>query len=253
MSVTLDSLNAGWKSVCKTVLGQQVGDLDNFSAYLAQNTKPLLKEKSDFSKKDIYTASIYSKGSNFATYDDKPELGKIKLDVNSLNDLDSILERLAEISWYCGNKVLGKSSNCEQVDNITDSHYVYNSHEILTSNYIAHSELMINCKYLFGCVSNGETQYGIKVSESFRSTRLFESTLMLNSSDMYYCYYARGCADCMFSFNQHSKRRLIGNNQLDAGKYKQYKAELLEQVSSNLKSKKEVLGIAQIMGAEYGK
>jgi hypothetical protein len=160
---------------------------------------------------------------------------------------------LEEISWYCGNKILGKSSNCEQVDNITDSHYVYNSHEILTSNYIAHSELMINCKYLFGCVSNGETQFSIKSTETFRSTRLFESTVMLNCSDMYYCYYSRGCADCIFSFNQHSKRRLIGNNQLEVDKYKQCKNELLEQIMDDLKSKKKVLGIAQIMGSENAK
>ena len=232
------TLDKEWRSATRILFSRDIGPLRDFQSYLKRLPSPLRAEKSALSAQAAYFSSHYAKGSKFALFEEKEKLQKLKLPTSSLRDLDSILQNLGEISYYAGSKVLGNSSNCALSDNVIDSSFVLDSHEILTSAYVAYSELTINCKHLFGCSSIGDSQFCVNSCEFSNAARIFESVDVYDSRDAYYCYYCRNCADCLFSFNQYSKKNLIGNVQFEKTKYGEMKADLLRQLTDELLSKR---------------
>jgi len=248
MSEPYDTLDKEWKQACQILFMRELGPLKDYASFLSRYPDSLRKEKSALSKQDAYFSSQYAKGSKFALFDEKTELGRMKLPISALNDIDSIRQAVGEIAYYAGSKVLGNSSHCEASDNVIDSFFVLHSHEILTSAYVAYSELTINSKHLFGCSSIGDSQFCVKACEFSGAARIFESVNAYDSRDLYYCYYCRNCADCIFSFNQHSKHNLIGNVQMEKSKYMEMKTELLCQLGDDLQGRKTALSLADLAG-----
>jgi hypothetical protein len=67
-------------------------------------------------------------------------------------------------------------------------------------------------------------------------------------SDCYYSHNLSNCQDCLFSFNLKNARNCIGNLQLSPEKYKAKKEELLSQLVDELKSKKSIPSLVEIVG-----
>ena len=248
MTEPYDTLDKEWRSASRIIFGRDLGPLKDYSSFLHHYPQPLGKEKSALSKQDTYLSSHYAKGSKFALYDEKAELRELRLPVGALRDIDSIRQHLGEIAYYAGSKVLGNSSNCHGSDNVIDSSFVLDSHEILTSAYVAYSELSINSKHLFGCSSIGDSQFCVNACEFSNAARVFESVNAYDSRDVYYCYYCRNCFDCLFSFNQHSKHHLIGNVAFEKEKYGEMKADLLRQLADELVAKKSAPHLSDFGG-----
>ena len=248
MTEPYDTLDNEWRALGRILFSRDLGPLKDYSSFLHHYPDPLRKEKSAISKHDVYLSSHYAKGSKFALFDEKDKLRKLQLPANALRDIDSIFQAMGEIAYYSGSKVLGNSSNCALSDNVIDSSYVLDSHEILTSAYVAYSELTINCKHLFGCSSIGDSQFCVNSCEFSGAARIFESVDAYDSRDLYYCYYCRNCSDCLFSLNQHSKHNLIGNVQFEKSKYLEMKADLLRQLTDELVAKKTAPFLSDLAG-----
>ncbi|MCX6770260.1 MAG: hypothetical protein NT051_06355, partial [Candidatus Micrarchaeota archaeon] len=180
--------------------------------------------------------------------DEKPRLPAQKFSPNDIKDIDSLLRAARECAYYCGSKAIGNSRHVALSDNVTDSFFVYASHNITKSEYIAYSELTIKSKHLFGAAAAGESEFCIGLSEGSLAQRVFESAQVQASSDLYCCFFARSCHDCMFSFGQQSKRFMIGNNQLGRESYLPLKKELLSQMAGVLRSKKKGMSLSEIAG-----
>ncbi|HQT45421.1 MAG TPA: hypothetical protein PLO51_05560, partial [Candidatus Micrarchaeota archaeon] len=112
----------------------------------------------------------------------------------------------------------------------------------------AYSDLLISSKHVFGSSSMGYSSFCLNCTEANRASRIFESGISIDSSDLHYCFYSRGCHDCMFSFNQNSKKCMIGNNQLEKGRYASMKNELLGQIRADALAGKKLPSLADIMG-----
>ena len=198
-------------------------------------------------KRDKYIAPCPAR-SKFISTDEKARLPSQKFSPNDIKDIDSLLRAARECAYCCGNKAIGNSKYVERSDNVTDSFFVYASHNITKSEYIAYSELSIKSKHQFGSAATGESEFCIGLSESSIASRVFESAQVQTCSDLYCCFFARNCHDCMFSFGQEAKRFMIGNNALSREQYLPLKKELLSQMASLLRAKKKGLHLSDIVG-----
>ncbi len=240
-------LDKSFRAACKVLFWQEIGGLKECSSLFSYARAPK-KERSMISGKDIYVCAPYWEKSRFISLDEKSLLPAPKFSPNDIKDVDSLLRAARENASYCGNKIIGNSGHCARCDNVTDSFFVYASHNVTKSEHIAYSELVIKSKHLFGSSAVGESEFCMGLSEGSLAKRAFESAQVQTCSDIYCCFFTRNCKECMFSFGQHSKMFMVGNNQLGRKEYVLLKKELISQMALMLKSKKRGLLLSDIVG-----
>ena len=246
----ISALDRSFRSTCRTLFGEEVGDLLENEAHFT-NAMPMKKAKSALSGASVSYIAPYGKSAKLISMEEKQRLPAQKFSQNDIKDIDSLLRAARECAYYCGSKAIGNSKYVDYSDNVTDSFFVYASHNVTKSEYISHSELVIKSKHLFGAAAAGESEFCIGVSESSLAKRVYESAQLQACSDMYCCFFARNCHDCMFSFGQQSKANMIGNNALERARYVLLKKELISQMAGLLKSKKG-LRMSAILGVPDG-
>ncbi len=247
----LAAIDRSFKSACRAIFGQEIGSLRE-NERLFTYAAPMKKGKSALSGAEVSYIAPYPARAKLISMEEKPRLPPPKFSPNDIKDIDSLLRAARECAYYCGSKAIGNSKYIERSDNVTDSFFVYASHNITKSEYIAYSELVIKSKHQFGSSAVGESEFCMGLSESSLAKRVFESAQVQTCSDIYCCFFARNCRDCMFSFGQQSKMFMIGNNQLEKASYVPLKKELLSQMAAMLKSKKKGLLLSDIVGGRDG-
>ncbi len=245
-------VNDAWKRTCKVLFGDEIGELQDFEKYLKKNNEPIFSKKSVISGKNVTIADEYfCPSASFIGNSEVPQFeknsGNIRLDLNQIKDIDSILNAVSEKLVYSGNVLLGDYSGIENSHRCTDSHFVRDSHDIVQSKYIAYSTLLRICEYSFGCCFTAEGKFGIKSTQFYQSNRCFEAIMTMICSDCYYTANLEGCQNCIFCFNLKSKNHCIGNLELPKDKYNAIKAGLVEQIREQLRAKKDVIGIVELL------
>jgi len=241
-------LGKSFRSACRVLFGRELGGMDEFEPFLSRYADPVKSARSFISKKKVYFTSPYSKDAAFIALEEQGKLREITISINDIKDIDSLFDAAGEIAVYCGSKSFGNSQQNAEFDSIFDSSFIYKSHDVMRSEYVAYTNLTINSKHLFGCSSNGESTFLLNVSETFRAHRSFESGMLINASDVFYSYYLKNCQNCLFCFNQISKRRCIGNNELPKEKFDSLKGSLVSQIADELKTKKSVPSLVELVG-----
>ena len=246
-SPLLSALDRSFRSTCRALFGEEIGGLKD-CRHLFTYAANMKKGKSALSGSDVSFIAPYPIRAKLIGMDEKAGLPAQKFSPNDIKDIDSLLRAARECAYYCGNKAIGSSLYVERSDNVTDSFFVYASHNITKSEYIAYSELSIKSKHQFGSAATGESEFCIGLSESSVASRVFESAQVQTCSDIYCCFFARNCHDCMFSFGQQAKRNMVGNNALARERYLPLKKELLSQMAGMLREKKKGLQLSEIVG-----
>lgn len=245
-------LDYAWRSTCKSILGDEIGPLEDYASYLKKYIPPVKISKSELSGKDVAFTGDYPPGIKVISNDEMAQYAEVileaNLNINEIKDIDSILDSVSEKIYYTGNTILGKSSAVSHSNRIVDSQYVYDSHEIFRSQYVAYSYIMNHSKYMFGTQSVGEAEFGIQCHEIWRTAPTMECLLVYNSSFCIYSANLDNCTDCLFSFNLRSKRRCIGNLELPQDKYNSLKEKLQEDIRATLDSRKDLPLIMEIIG-----
>jgi hypothetical protein len=235
------------------MFGGEVGELSEFADWLSDGLELTYSAKSALSGKPVsYSSKKYLKDAKWISFEEvdfgkKFELPE-SLKLDEIKDIDSIAQVLSDRFQYTGNVILGNSAFVDGSSNISDSHYIYNSSQSGDSKYLAYSNLSRLCEYIFGSSAPGESSYCIKCNDTYRVKRCFELWQSVSSFDCYYVFSVMNCADCMFSFNLRSKRYAIGNQVLERNKYLKIKESLLEQMRDELKSKKRLPSLIDIVG-----
>ncbi|MFH1448139.1 MAG: hypothetical protein ABIG39_04710 [Candidatus Micrarchaeota archaeon] len=239
-------INSAWKSTCSLLLGGEIGELEEFGPYLRHyHYVPYMEQKSVISgKKVIIGTDRYGKNPKLISQDEIDYDKKFSLNINEIKDIDSLIESLQNRFHYTGNKVFGNSKFIEDVDNCTDSFYVYKSHNIVTSKYIAYSAFIReDSEYIFGCSTLLKARHLIRAIGGYNFVRCFDSNLITNCSDMFFSVNCHGSTECMFSFNLKSKRYCIGNLDLEKGKYLETKKKLLSEIRGRLRKDKRFISV----------
>jgi hypothetical protein len=245
-------INAAWKSTCRILLGDEVGGMLEFEDYLKGYVDPVSKRKSSISGKETAIPSEnLCKGARIISHDEMPEYEKrtaaLKLDINDLKDIDSIVEAAQERAYYCGNIALGNSGNVERSNRCINAFHVYESQDVYDSKYIAYSCTLRYSECIFGSNGIGETKFAIKNFETYQDSRCVETVRTYTSSGCYFTANVEASSNCMFTFNVRNKNWMIGNNQFSIEEYGKLKEKLLEDMRETLRDKKGMPSILDII------
>ncbi len=235
-----DVLDKAWKSTCRVVLGGEVGELKDYEGWLGEYLPPVGKRKSHVSGRDVTLANPdYPDGARFVSMEEIGERKADPLSINDIKDIDSIVRAVSEQWEYTGNRVQGNSSGVESSDIVVDSQSVSGSTDVGQSQYVFSSFMVrSNSKYVFGSGWCGKTQFAIRHVGGFNNTRILESSVVTESSDIFFSHNMVGCMDTMFSFSQRNRRHCIGNLELPKEKYASLKSKLLAEIREEMERKK---------------
>ena len=245
-------LNKSWKNTCKIILGEEVGDLLDFRNYLKRYTDPIDKRKSGISGKEVTISSErIPKDAPLIGYDELIAYEKatsgIKLNINEIKDIDSLLQAARDKIYYSGNIVLGNSSNTILSHRCVNTNYALECQDVYDGKYVAFTTSIRNPEYSFGCCFGGDIQFCIKILDPYKISRSMELFHCNVASDCYYSASLEDCTNCMFSFNQRNKHYLIGNLQLDKDRYADLKKKLVGEIVDSMKKRKSAPSIIDVI------
>ncbi len=247
-------INSAWKSTCKVLLKEEIGDLKGYEYYLKKFMGPVsAKRKSVLSGKQVTTADDdFGLPTRFISNSEREQYAKLyskPFDINRIKDIDSAIQELEERFIYSGDIVLGKSVAVENCQRCTDVSDTYWSQDVSDSRNIAYCSMLRYSTFVFGSDCTGEIDFVIKNFQGWKSRRLMETTNTQYCSDVYFSANMRYSAECMFCFNQEGKRNMIGNLQLGKDEYSKLKQKLVEDIRGELGSKKDIVSINELLGA----
>ena len=102
---TYDGINNAWKSACRILLGDEIGDLEQIEDYLYRYIGHINEKKSVISDKPVtISGSEICDNGKIIENEEIEEyellLKSVKLDIDSIKDVDSILEAVGEKLYY---------------------------------------------------------------------------------------------------------------------------------------------------------
>jgi len=251
-----EPLNKAWKDTCRILLGQEVGELDDFSAYLRRHVEPLERRNSAISGKEVAVSSDkIPKGAPVIAYDEIEEYGKMvarPMDVDKIKDLDSLVENTREMAYYAGNIVLGNSRGAAGSHRCVNVCHALECKDVYDGKYIAYTSSIRSPEYSFGCCFGGDIQFCIKALDPYKQIRCMETFHCNVASDSYYSATLEDCTNCIFSFNQKNRHYMIGNVSLPRDRYAALKAKLVGEIADELRRKKSLPSIIGIISGKGG-
>lgn len=250
MGEPLDTLDRKWRAACRVVLGQEVGQLEDYLEWLGSHiAQPQFRKSSLSGKRTAYSTHEYSEGAKWISLDEVNFEKQFEpLSINEMKDVDGVIQAVSERIAYAGNIVLGNSDQISDCSNVSDSHYMHKCTTLGDSKYMAECHWGRENESCFGCHGPGESQFMIACGESYRAKRCFEAWSCHSSSDLYYSHNLQNCSECLFSFNLKNARHAVGNLKLAADKYAGIKAKLLSEIADELKGGKKAPLLVDIMG-----
>ncbi|MFH1470839.1 MAG: hypothetical protein ABIF01_03760 [Candidatus Micrarchaeota archaeon] len=243
-------LDKRWRNTCKVVFGEDAGPLSEYEVWLRGLIQTPKYRKSSVSGKEIaYSTFEYQDGSKWIGFDEVNFNKKFEpLSINDMKDIDSLAESIQERVLYAGNIILGNSAYVEKSSNISDSFYMYETGILTDCKYLAYCNFGRQNEDLFGTHAPGESSFCIRCTQTVRLKRGFEAWNCINSSDCYYSYNLIDCNECFFCFNLKNRRHSIGNLGLERTKYLGIKRKLLSEITQELKSKKRLPSLLELVG-----
>ncbi len=252
-SVAYAALDKAWKSTCRVVLGEPIGDLNDYKDYLMKYVEPSFEKKSIISGKKVTVSSPkFCKTARFISNDERQKYidstKNMKLDINQIKDIDSLIDSLSEKFIYSGNQWIGKCSGVVESHKCIDSHQIYHCVDIYNCKHMVYSSMLRYCDYVFGSNWGSLSKFIISSFEIFNQTRCMETLDVWNSQDCYFCATLENCNDCLFSFNLKNKRNLIGNLEFPRDEYLKNKQKLLSDIRDRLVKDRKIPSIIDILG-----
>ncbi|MFA5930595.1 MAG: hypothetical protein WC861_06960 [Candidatus Micrarchaeia archaeon] len=237
MSETFSNVNKRFKSACKSVFGQEIGELSDYAEWLSEEMRPVIRGKSCLSGKDVTFSSPFPpKDGKFVAFSEVDFFTRpLALKSSDLEGISAVKKAIKERIIYCGNVVLGNSMNVESSTNVIDCLDVYGSEHIAYSKGVGYTCEGSYNESIFGCNGIGQSSFLIRCFGLQKSTRCFECMRSDSCSDCFLSAGLNGCKDCIFCFNLKNKQYCIGNAQLSREEYSQVKERLISEIVSALK------------------
>lgn len=249
MSEVLEQqLNERFRATMRVLFGKEIGELPEYREYLLSEVHKPLTRKSHVSGKEVFfSREHYAEKARFA---DLAEIAADprEVDINDVKDLESLLRALNENLVYCGNNNIGMSMHVEKSDVCADSVFILNSHQLMSSKYVAYSHGIRAGENIFGSMWCGNNSFLVRCQGLFNCARGFESYLCVNARSTCFSFNCRNCSEMLFSFNQVSKKNAIGNLELAPEKYMALKQKLMGEVADALARKKQYPNLFELAG-----
>ena len=257
MSRPSNELDSAWKSTCRLLLGQEIGDLEGYEENLQYLIPPIVNRTSALSGREVAVDEGFITPAQRIISSDEAEayhkeMEKKPFDINSIKDIDSLLEAARERAYYAGNIYLGNTKNAAGSNHVFESYEVCASQQVFQSKYVAHSYIARYAENIYGCLDNVKSRFSINSYEVFESSRLVETYRTYSSSDCYYTCNLEDCQDCLFCFNLRKKNRHIGNIGLERGRFMELKTKLVQEMRQRFEKDRELPSIIDIVSEVDG-
>jgi len=248
----LNRFDKVFNSTTKLLFNSEFGhSLLSLKEYLTRMIpKPKIKKAGDGSF--VYFSSpFYSDSANYISFNKQKPNSNSHISIDDLKDLDSLLGAVGENFSFCGNYIYGNSSNVVDSDSCENGVNISNSYQVLEyGKYIVYSYGIRASNYIFGSAWSGSNDFLIRCQGLFFSKLCFESYLSNHSSNLYFSFNCTDCNESLFSFNQSSKRYIIGNTSLEKSKYYSIKEKLLSEFIDEFKKNKSFPSLFDFVGGE---
>ena len=250
---TLLVLEKHWASTCQLIFGGEVGKLEDFVALMSRDIALPTYRKSSLSGKEVAAAQAIPAGARVAAYEELLVQSKsnARLSINDIKDMDSLVRAMGEDAVYAGNIMQGECSGAYLSNRVLSSHFIYRSHDVIHSKYVAYSHALKYCESCFFNDSMAKDRFSARCFDIYESNSMFECVRVYTSARCYFCADMDDCSDCLFSFNLRSKRRCIGNLALPLEKFSGLKEKLVGEMREALGARKGTPSILDIIGAGH--
>ena len=247
-------INDAWKATCRVVLKREIGGIGEYEAYLKKYVGPVRNTRRSCLSGSVVTTADDDCGEEvrYISNAEREQYWKLHsspFPIDDIKDIDSLMRAIGERFIYSGGIVLGTSSDVGTSNRVADVHCVHNSQDISDCKYVAHCAMLRRSSYIFGSDCTGEIDFVIKNFQGWRSRRMLETANTQYASDAYYCANVRQSQEIMFSFNQDAKRFMIGNVELPRERYMALKEKLVAEIAGELERKKDIVALAELLGA----
>ena len=246
---------SAWKRTCSVLLGQEAGELPEFEQYLQLVTEKTRKVRSCLSGREVYAPEFnFPSCARFISADEIPsfekKLSAMPLSINEIKDFDSLVSAMSERVCYSGNVVLGNSGSVERSSRCMNVWFATGCADVYDSKFAAFCSDLRYVEFMFGCSIGSESSFCIHSMEMFRVQRCMETLRTYTSRDCYYTASCDDCHDCMFCFNLKDRKSSIGNIELPKEKYAQMKGKLVSEMLDDMRKKKSVRTIIDIINGD---
>jgi hypothetical protein len=251
INTTYETLNRSWNSMCRLLLGEEIGEMKEYEKWLTQYLEPMRAERSAISGKDVYVAvQDYCKGAKFISLEDTQTTKPTPLSINEIKDIDSIIDAFHERFLYSGNIILSNSRDVSQSTNIQNSFHVLRSNYIWDSEYVGFSSMVRGGKHLLGVNNDAYSSFMLSSMECYKNTRSLELWECFDCSESYFTFGSWNCQNIFFSFNLRNRRNAIGNIELQRDKFLSLKGKLIEEMRDELKRNKSLPSLFELVSAD---
>ncbi|MFA5105765.1 MAG: hypothetical protein WC506_02275 [Candidatus Micrarchaeia archaeon] len=249
-----ETLDRQWHAACKLVFGREIGSLANYKKWLCTYSEPTMRVESGTGGGSVTMGNAnYPPGARFEPLSAMHFSGRGEaLSINDIKDIDSIARAASEKFAYCGDIVLGNSSNVSESSNVADSHCILGSSIVNDSKYAAYSHKIRTNESTFGSNTDAFSKYSVMCVAGHKNNRAFEAHFSYVCSDCYYTSRVQNCSDCMFCFGIENMRNRIGNIALEKGKYAQLKSKLMSEAADILEQKGRIFSLLDIISIAAG-
>lgn len=236
-SEAFSNVNKRFKSACKAVLGQEIGEMPDYAGWLQGERRPVFRGKSCLSGNGVtFSFPFPPKDGKFVGFSEVDFFARPPaLKGSDLMDMQSIIKAIKGRIVYSGNVVLGNSMNVENSTNVIDCLDVYESEHTAYSKGMGYTCEGSYNESLFGCNGIGYSSFLIRCFGLQKSARCFECMRSDSCSDCFFSAGLSACKDCIFCFNLKNKQYCVGNAQLTREEYLQVKERLISEMVSTLK------------------
>jgi len=242
-------LDNRWKATMKILLGEEVGSMKEYEAWLLGRNRPMVNRKSSVSGKEVSFVLPDYPQSRILSLDEIDFSQKFApLSINDVKDIDSIAAAVKERAYYTGNINLGNSKFIEGSTDVIESFYVYESGQVSFSKYIAYGYNLEYSECVFGAMNYGNSSFCTQISNAIKMVRSMELYSCANCQDSYYSHRLFNCRDSMFCFNLRNASHAIGNLKLPPDKYMALKKKLVSEMAAELKKNKSLPSLIDVVG-----
>jgi hypothetical protein len=229
----------------KLVLGKEHGDMTQFERWLTRDIMRCEQAVSCASGQPI-TVWAYA---NYMTFPKKrllsleeSELLGERLAISKESALQITLgnaaDEISPIAYFSPEWHVGEETNVIESPLNVRSSNIYKCVLAVESKNSALSYIPRNSENSFGSYLIRLSSFTIRCFQSAKLRRCFECDSCRDCSDLLFCHNCESCNDCMFCFNAKNLRYAIGNCEMPRDEYLKVKARILEEVNSELSSKK---------------
>ncbi|MBU0586622.1 hypothetical protein KJ780_03850 [Candidatus Micrarchaeota archaeon] len=238
-------LDDAFRTTCRIVLGKEIGGLAEYEKYLIDTVVPVRRMKTPFGNETVHSDMFFFQSmpnERIANIEESRQLATISIELgpNETISLNSILEKINNIAFFCAEVDEGANINNMETFCAYNSSNTYKVGDATFTKNAACCTLAHNSENVFGCQRAVHSKFSIRCHGCNNVSSSFELDGCANCISCYFCHNSENLTECMFCFNAKSLRYAIGNKEIGKEAYMKIKKLVLDEITKKLEKDKKL-------------